>query len=70
MGSGEFLLTSIVALFTVFIVLTVLAVLIRILTAVFSQKFSDDEPAIIAAISSHYRSNYPQTKIIKIEEPK
>ncbi len=70
MGSGEFLLTSIVALLTVFIVLTVLAILIRILTLVFPEKFSDDDPAIIAAISSHYRSNYPQTKITKIEEPK
>ncbi len=70
MGSGEFLLTSIVALLTVFIVLTVLAVLIRILTSVFPQKYSDDDPAVIAAISLHYRSNYPQTKISKIEEPK
>ena len=70
MGNGEFLLTSIIALFTVFIVLTVLAVLIRILTSVFPQKFSDDDPAIVAAISSHFSRNYPQTIITKIEEPK
>lgn len=70
MGNEEFLLTSIVALLTVFIILTVLAILIRILTSVFPQKFSDDDPAVIAAISSHYRSNYPQTKIVKIEGPK
>ena len=70
MGSGEFLLTSIIALLTVFIVLTVLAILIRILTSVFPQKFSDDDPAVIAAISSHYSNNYPQTKITRIEEPK
>jgi len=70
MVNSEFLLTSIVAILTVFTVLTVLAILIRILTSVFPQKFSDDDPAFIAAISSHYSSNYPQTKITKIEEPK
>jgi hypothetical protein len=68
MEIGDFLFNCVVALVTVYLVLTALAVLIRLLTVVFPQKYSDDNPAIVVSFTSHLNRIYPQTKITKSEE--
>ena len=51
----------------VFILLAILAVLMKIITAIFPQKEKVTDPAVLAAISTTMASLYPGTKITKIE---
>jgi hypothetical protein len=59
----------VLALFIVFIVLSILSLSIRLLTSIFPVK-SEDDAAVVAALNSHLGRVYPQSKITKIEEEK
>lgn len=54
----------------VFILLAVLAVVMRIITAIFPQAKGAADKAVVAAISSTMASIYPGTKVTRIEEIK
>ena len=65
------LLTVCVSAFiAVFILLSILALTMRLILAVFPEKMVESSGALIAAISTTYNSIYPGTKITKIEEDK
>ena len=51
----------------VFILLTVLAVIMKLITVIFPQKKEVTDAAVLAAISTTMTSRYPGTKITKIE---
>jgi len=55
---------------SVFCVLTFLAVMMRILTTIFSEKDVSADPVVIAAVSASYHRTYPESKITRIEEIK
>ena len=59
-------LTSFVA---VLLLLSFLALVMRIIILIFPAK-EDDDSAVVAAITSAYNVHYPGTKIIKIGEQK
>jgi len=59
-------LTSFVA---VLILLSFLALIMRVITLIFPVK-EDDDSAVVAAITSTYNVHFPGTKIIKIGEQK
>ncbi|MBD3168833.1 MAG: hypothetical protein GF307_05080 [candidate division Zixibacteria bacterium] len=54
----------------VFLLLSLLAVIMKAIIAVFPMKESRTDSALIAAIASTYNKIYPGTKITKIEELK
>jgi hypothetical protein len=58
------------AIVTVFLILSILAVLIKIITSLFPFKEVEKDSAIYAAIASGYSAIYPGTKITKIREIK
>ena len=58
------------AIVTVFLILTILAVFIKIITRLFPFKEAEEDSAIYAAIASGYSVIYPGTKITKIREIK
>ena len=53
----------------VLILLSFLALIMRIITLIFPAK-EDDDSAVVAAITSTYNVHYPGTRIIKIGEQK
>lgn len=53
----------------VLILLSLLALIMRIITLIFPAK-EDDDTVVIAAITSTYNVHYPGTRIIKIGEQK
>lgn len=58
------------AFIIVFIVLTLLALIMRFIQVLFPEKDSDQDTAILAAISSSFNALYPNTKVTKVEEMK
>jgi hypothetical protein len=58
------------ALASVFAVLAFLAVVMRVLIAVFKDKNDESDAMLIAAINSTYRGLFPGTKITNVEEVK
>ena len=58
------------AIITVFLILSVLAVSIKVITRLFPFKEIKEDSAIYAAIASGYSVIYPGTKITKIKEIK
>lgn len=64
----ELWLICISAFAMVFGLLTILAVMMRIITSVFPQKATGVDATTIAAISSAMLSAFPNTKVTKIEE--
>ncbi len=52
----------------VFLLLTVLAGVMRLILVVFPQKEAETDPALLGAIASVYNSIYPGTKVTKVEE--
>ena len=58
------------AFIVVFIILTVLALFMRLIIVLFPDKSPDDDQAVFAAIVSIFNRVYPGTKITKIEEVK
>lgn len=70
MHSSELLLICASAFLAVFVLLAILASLMRLITAVFPQKATASEAAMIAAVTSVMYNLYPGTKITKVEEIK
>lgn len=72
MYDQNLLMICVSAFIAVFILLTVLAIFMQILTNVFPQKIADkrDDAAVYAAIATTMQAIYPGTKITKIEEEK
>lgn len=64
----DLLTICISAFVAVFILLTVLAVLMRLITAIFPGPDKESDSALIGAITTTYQTIYPNTKITKIEE--
>ncbi len=58
----------VVAFTSVFTLLTVLAILMRLIVAIFPERKALTDTAMYAAISSSYQSLYPGTQVTKIEE--
>jgi len=58
------------ALTAVFLILSLLAVIMRLITIIFPEKDARDDSAVIAAVTTAVNQYYPGTYITKIEEPK
>ncbi|MBD3403387.1 hypothetical protein GF420_10865 [candidate division GN15 bacterium] len=68
MGSIELITVCLVAFAAVFILLSILALIMRAIVAIFPERRSGSDQAIYAAIASTYQSLYPGTKVTRIEE--
>ena len=58
------------AFIAVFVVLSLLAILMRIIILIFPEKESNDDAAVIAALTTIINKFYPGFKITKTEEVK
>ena len=58
------------AFITVFLALSLLAVVMRFIIILFPEKGADQDSVLFAAIACSYNNLYPGTKITKIEEQK
>lgn len=70
MDSSNLITISMSAFVTVFFVLSLIAILMRLIINFFPVKYSDGDMAVIAAVSSVLNKIYPGTKVTKIEEMK
>ncbi|MCP4580596.1 MAG: hypothetical protein GY839_03205 [candidate division Zixibacteria bacterium] len=70
MGQGELLLICASAFAAVFILLSVLALLMKLIIVVFPAKAVQIDTAMMAAVATVVSSIYPGTKLTKIEEIK
>lgn len=68
MASVDLLMICVVAFAAVFVLLTILALLMRVIVIIFPEKASTGDAAVVAAISSSYQAHYPGTKVSRIEE--
>jgi hypothetical protein len=66
----ELLSVCVSAFIVVFIILTSLALFMRLIIILFPDKSGDDDKAVFAVIASVINRIYPGTKITKIEEVK
>jgi hypothetical protein len=58
------------ALIAVFLILSLLAAIMRLITIIFPDKEGKDDAAVLAALTSAVNQYYPGTHITKVEEPK
>ncbi len=70
MDTPDLLSISLAAFAAVFLLLSFLALIMRLITGVFPKKESDADSAVIAALSTTMNTIYPGSKITKIEEVK
>jgi len=70
MGSSDLVFICISAFLAVFVLLSVLAVVMRIILVLFPEKESGIDAVVVAAITSTVSTIYPGTRITKIEETK
>ena len=70
MGSSDLVFICISAFLAVFVLLSVLAVVMRIILVLFPEKESGTYAVVVAAITSTVSAIYPGTRITKIEETK
>lgn len=70
METSSILLISIPAFLMVFLLLAVLAVLMRVIIYLFPEKISKTDTAVFAALAAVFQNIYPRSKITKIEEKK
>ena len=70
MESYELIPICLSALIAVFLILSILAVFMRLITEFFSVKDTKEDSAVIAALTTIVNQYYPGTKITKIEESK
>ncbi len=70
MPSNELLLICLSAIVVVFILLALLALVMRLIMAVFPERIIASDSAYVAAIASVISTIYPGTKISKVEEIK
>ena len=66
----DILTMCLMAFVAVFILLTVLALVMRLITYIFPMEEEKTDAALISAISTTYQTIYPNTRITKIEETK
>ena len=59
-----------IAFLAVFIILTLLAFLMRIIMLIFPEKVAKVDSALIAAVAAAIQTIFPGTKITKLEERK
>ena len=59
-----------IAFLVVFIILTLIALLMRVIMLIFPVKAARTDPAIIAAVAATVQTVFPGTKITKLEEKK
>jgi hypothetical protein len=59
-----------IAFLIVFIILALLAFLMRIIMLIFPMRAAETDPAMIAAVAATIQSVFPGTKITKLEEKK
>ena len=70
MASSGLLTVCISAFIAVFILLSILALVMRFILCIFPVKDGGTDAAVMAAISTTYNTIYPETTIKKIEEEK
>jgi hypothetical protein len=70
MPSAELFTICISAFLAVFVLLAVLALLMRLILVIFPYKKSGGDAAVIAALSTVMQNVYPGTSITKVEEIK
>lgn len=70
MPSNDLLLVCLSAFVAVFSLLAMLAIVMRLIMAVFAEKIVQSDSAYVAAIASVTTTLFPGTKITKIEEIK
>ncbi|MBN2246524.1 MAG: hypothetical protein JW755_11840 [Candidatus Aminicenantes bacterium] len=70
METANLLVICLVAIFWVFIILTFLAFLMRLIILVFPEKRGKTDGAVISAITAAAFSVFPGMRITKIEEKK
>jgi hypothetical protein len=59
-----------IAFLIVFLILALLAFLMRIIMLIFPVKAAETDPAMIAAVAATVQTVFPGTKITKLEEKK
>jgi len=70
MNSTEMLVICGVAFFSVFMLLLLIAVVMRLIIFIFPEKALKTDAAMLAAVSGAVQSIFPGTKIKNIEEKK
>lgn len=70
MPSNELLLVCLSAFVVVFFLLAMLALVMRLIMAVFPEKIVQSDSVYVAAIASVISTLFPGTKITKVEEIK
>lgn len=73
MDSNQLLFVCLSSLLAVFLLLTFLAIVMRILVAVFPEtleKLAKSDAALLAAISTTITSRYPGLRVTRVEEEK
>ncbi len=70
MQSTDLLMICISAFVAVFVLLTVLAILMRLIIVFFPQKKNIADAAVLAAVTTVMHNLYPGTKITRVEEKK
>ncbi|MGB3863539.1 MAG: hypothetical protein WBE11_10840 [Candidatus Aminicenantaceae bacterium] len=59
-----------IAFLVVFIILALIAFLMRIIMLIFPEKLAEIDPAMIAAVAATVQTIFPGTKMTKLEEKK
>ena len=70
MAESNVIFVCLSAFIAVFVLLSFIAAIIRVILAVFPEKTSSADAALLAAVSTTYQSIYPGTQITKLEEEK
>jgi len=70
MDSNQLLFVCLSALVAVFVLLTVLAIIMRILIAVFPETLAKSDAALLAAVTTAAASIYPGMRVTRVEEEK
>jgi len=70
MGSLNLMVVCASAFVAVFLLLSVLALVMKLIIVVFPQRMAGTDTAVVAALATVVSSVYPNTNITKIEEIK
>ena len=70
MGVGELLIICISAFVAVFVILTILALVMRLILVIFPHRTTDSDWAVIAAVASAASAAFPGMKVTHVEESK
>ena len=68
MNSPDLITISIAAFSAVFVLLSLLALMMRLIIFLFPERQKTANAAIVAAVAATFKTLYPGTKITKIEE--